>query len=212
MHRHSNQEDLNLGTLAELLALRSPPIKAAVIAMAAICLAACSALESREITDCETSLTAKLKSPASYKRISADRTFMDIEKPQQVWVDIEYDAVNSFNAPLRDHEFCKYPATKTGQVDWQAYDRQLAADADEAVAAATAAVADADKAMSAAGDAKAAAEKAADQAEREANRALATARKGSKYPYVAPDGVDILNGQDEANWEKYGTTDPQGGE
>jgi hypothetical protein len=33
-----------------------------------------------------------------------------------------------------------------------------------------------------------------------------------KFPYVAPDGVDIRNAADEANWKKYGTTDPNGGE
>jgi hypothetical protein len=33
-----------------------------------------------------------------------------------------------------------------------------------------------------------------------------------RYPYVTPDGVDITNEQDERNWRKYGTTDPNGGE
>ena len=32
------------------------------------------------------------------------------------------------------------------------------------------------------------------------------------FPYVAADGVDIRNAEDERNWEKYGTTDPDGGE
>ena len=37
--------------------------------------------------------------------------------------------------------------------------------------------------------------------------------KGSnRFPYVAPDGVDILNATDEAKWKKYGTTTPDGGE
>lgn len=30
------------------------------------------------------------------------------------------------------------------------------------------------------------------------------------YPYVAPDGVDIFNAEDERNWQKYGTTTPGG--
>ncbi|QSR16042.1 hypothetical protein CA833_02325 [Novosphingobium sp. KA1] len=34
----------------------------------------------------------------------------------------------------------------------------------------------------------------------------------NRFPYVAPDGVDIRNATDEANWKKYGTTDPDGGE
>ncbi len=33
-----------------------------------------------------------------------------------------------------------------------------------------------------------------------------------RYPYVAPDGVDITSEEDERNWRKYGTTDPNGGE
>ncbi len=33
-----------------------------------------------------------------------------------------------------------------------------------------------------------------------------------RYPYVAPDGVDITSEEDERNWKKYGTTDPNGGE
>jgi len=33
-----------------------------------------------------------------------------------------------------------------------------------------------------------------------------------RFPYVTPDGVDIRDAQDEANWKRYGTTDPEGGE
>ncbi len=33
-----------------------------------------------------------------------------------------------------------------------------------------------------------------------------------RYPYVTPDGVDITSEEDERNWRKYGTTDPNGGE
>lgn len=35
---------------------------------------------------------------------------------------------------------------------------------------------------------------------------------GQKYPYTAPDGVDIRNESDEVNWKRYGTTDPHGGD
>lgn len=40
----------------------------------------------------------------------------------------------------------------------------------------------------------------------------ASSPKSDRFPYVAPDGVDIRNAEDEANWQKYGTTDPAGGE
>jgi hypothetical protein len=33
-----------------------------------------------------------------------------------------------------------------------------------------------------------------------------------RFPYVAPDGVDITNEEDERNWQKYGTTRPGQGE
>ncbi|WP_132388503.1 hypothetical protein [Novosphingobium sp. PhB165] len=34
----------------------------------------------------------------------------------------------------------------------------------------------------------------------------------SRFPYTAPDGVTITNAADEANWKKYRTTQPDGGE
>ena len=34
----------------------------------------------------------------------------------------------------------------------------------------------------------------------------------SRFPYVAPDGVNIDSERDEKNLKKYGTTDPNGGE
>lgn len=33
-----------------------------------------------------------------------------------------------------------------------------------------------------------------------------------RFPYVTADGVDITNEEDERNWKRYGTTDPDGGE
>jgi hypothetical protein len=34
----------------------------------------------------------------------------------------------------------------------------------------------------------------------------------SRFPYVTKDGVNITSAADEANWKRYGTTDPGGGE
>jgi hypothetical protein len=45
-----------------------------------------------------------------------------------------------------------------------------------------------------------------------AARPQAQAQAKRRYPYVTPDGVDITNAEDERNWRKYGTTDPNGGE
>ncbi len=38
------------------------------------------------------------------------------------------------------------------------------------------------------------------------------AEEKRRYPYVAPDGVDITSEADERNWKQYGTTQPDGGE
>lgn len=38
------------------------------------------------------------------------------------------------------------------------------------------------------------------------------AQNPKRFPYVTADGVDIANEEDERNWKKYGTTDPNGGE
>ena len=52
---------------------------------------------------------------------------------------------------------------------------------------------------------------AADKAASEAANGIEPT-KGRRYPYKMPDGVDITNSQDERNYKRYGTTDPDGGE
>lgn len=132
-------------------------------------------------------MLSKLKAPSSYKRIKAYSVFMDKQQPPEVWVSIEYDAVNSFNAPLRDFEVCKFPANASGGVDWVKYNSAIGTAVSDAAKDAAAAVTSASKVEQ-----------------------LEPVR--SRYPYVAPDGVDIRDATDEANWRKYGTTDPSGGE
>jgi hypothetical protein len=185
----------------------------------------CHSLEPRELQLCEATLKAKLKAPSSYKRVSTDTTYMKDQNPPQVWVSIEYDAVNSFNAPLRDREICMYPANKGGGVDWVQYEkaqdeetRRLLAPPlplpDPATANKTAEeeLRKADAAAAAADKAAAAAFAASSQADAEERDASNLPTGSDRFPYKTPDGVDITNARDEANWKKYGTTDPNGGE
>jgi hypothetical protein len=181
------------GSCGVILSLCAPlklSIRCLALGMATL-LAGCSTFDPSEIKDCEASIQSRLKAPSTYKRISATRTFMSEEKPPEVWVSIAYDAVNTFNAPLRDSTICEYPAFVSGSVDWTKYQAaqargELAIDAIDAAAA--------------------------EAVRKEAAAAKAAAKAKPKYPYVAPDGVDILNAEDERNWKKYGTTDPDGGE
>ncbi len=55
---------------------------------------------------CETVLKAKLKSPKSYERVEA--------KISGSVVIIAYDAVNSFNAPIRDEKVCNFELNNDG--------------------------------------------------------------------------------------------------
>jgi hypothetical protein len=57
---------------------------------------AISGCQDPEIRACDEAVKAKLKSPSTYKRISQDG------------VEIVYEAVNSFNAPIRDRGNCYY--------------------------------------------------------------------------------------------------------
>lgn len=59
-----------------------------------------TACDSAEDKACDDAIKATLKAPSSYKRIS------------KVGGKIEYDAVNSFNAPLRGRGVCLYDAEK----------------------------------------------------------------------------------------------------
>jgi len=103
-------------------------MRLALIALVAMALSGCGAFQSPEEQRCEAQLLDKLKSPASYKRVSSHVTDIDPDDPANLssvterWVTIEYDAVNSFNAPLRGTEICRYPL-KNGQADvWNSID------------------------------------------------------------------------------------------
>lgn len=66
------------------------------------------------IAACEKQLKFKLKAPSTYKRVAASRQSINAQNPSDAghpneeWVTIEYDAVNAFNAPIRDTEICRY--------------------------------------------------------------------------------------------------------
>lgn len=68
-----------------------------------------------EVAQCEERLIGKLKAPSTYKKVKVDVTDInpsnpeDIEHPKERWVTITYDAVNSYNAPIRGSEMCRYP-------------------------------------------------------------------------------------------------------
>lgn len=93
-----------------------------LIALLLVFTSGCSTLEQPEVQRCEEQLLGKLKAPSSYKRINVRVTDINPKDPSDLvhvserWVTIEYDAVNSFNAPLRDTEICRYPL-KNGQAD-----------------------------------------------------------------------------------------------
>lgn len=90
----------------------------AVVALLAstTALAAC---DSSQVRACEIRLKERLKSPASYKRVSAEvsRIPKNIHDPPYDSVTITYDAANSFNALLRDKETCFFHPGTTEQFD-----------------------------------------------------------------------------------------------
>lgn len=59
---------------------------------------------------CERNVISKLKSPSSYVRKSAN-SFIDVEK-KHIFVNIEYDASNSYGVPIRDTELCQFETEK----------------------------------------------------------------------------------------------------
>jgi hypothetical protein len=80
------------------------------LALIAVAMPSCS-LQSRAVSKCETLLLATLKAPASYRRVT-DLVGPTVKGRQSVV--ITYDAVNSYNAPLRDTFLCQFdPATGT---------------------------------------------------------------------------------------------------
>jgi hypothetical protein len=64
-------------------------------ALAALALAGCS---DTKLTKCDDAIKATLKAPASYKRVSVSGS--------EGSYNITYDAVNSYNAPLRTSGRC----------------------------------------------------------------------------------------------------------
>lgn len=66
------------------------------------------------VTICETVLKARLKAPKSYERVDAAIS--------RNLVRITYDAVNVYNAPLRDVKVCAFAAMKDGRFTLTAYE------------------------------------------------------------------------------------------
>lgn len=115
-------------------------------------LAGCSSLESAEVQQCERFITAKLRSPSTYKRIDKQVTHINPNNPSdlnnltEVWVSIEYDAANAYGTPIRDRYTCKFPR-KDGKADTSNYidfdaptEVEIDAASDELDAAADAAI------------------------------------------------------------------------
>lgn len=160
------------------------------LAAAVLSLGSCDRFTAPEILDCEAQVMTAIQTPGTYKRVSAHRVLIDQKKSPEVWASVTYDAQNEYGALVRDTKICKYPA-KGGQVDWAAADQERNAEirAQDAVL------------------------KQYERTEPTSRAAtLGESQKPSRFPYVAPDGVDITNARDEANWKKYGTTDPTGGD
>jgi hypothetical protein len=72
----------------------------AIVLGLAVLVSACG--EKPELAACDAAIQARLKSPASYKRVSA----VGDAKDGLGTLTISYDAVNSFNAPLRSSGTC----------------------------------------------------------------------------------------------------------
>lgn len=75
----------------------------AILASALIGMATAHAADDPAITICEEVIKAKLRAPKSYERVSA---VID-----GVRVHVTFDAVNVFNAPLRDRKTCRFALT-----------------------------------------------------------------------------------------------------
>lgn len=72
-------------------------------------LAGCSKPPAPEIKDCESNLLSKLKAPSTYKRAAVSSIRISDAKSEYQSVSIDYDAQNSYGAPIRDKEICVYP-------------------------------------------------------------------------------------------------------
>lgn len=81
---------------------------AALILMAGCAGEGAPSNEEKLIAECEQWLKERLRAPSSYKRVSATAAIPDEAESRQS-VFIEYDAVNAFNAPLREIAQCDFP-------------------------------------------------------------------------------------------------------
>ena len=68
----------------------------------------CTKLTDPYLDQCESYIQGRLKAPSSYKRVSY--TSHPMEDGKEYWVSVKYDAVNSYNAPIRDTYICQFPA------------------------------------------------------------------------------------------------------
>lgn len=91
-----------------------------LLPIALITLSGCSTFDPPEVAACEKYLVAKLKAPSTYKRINASSVGVPYAKPTEWDVDIEYDAANAFNTPIRDHQLCQFPLSN-GRPDTSKY-------------------------------------------------------------------------------------------
>lgn len=66
------------------------------------------------VNECEAATQAKLRSPSSYKRVGVSVVDINPANPGDLshlterWIDIDYDAVNGYNAPLRGKHHCRF--------------------------------------------------------------------------------------------------------
>lgn len=91
-------------------------LRAYLALIAALALSSC---DSDQVWTCEAQLKDRLKSPASYNRVSVETVQIgsSIHKPPYDEVTITYDAANSFNALLRDKETCFFEPATTNRFD-----------------------------------------------------------------------------------------------
>ena len=89
-------------------------MRIAFAAVVALLLGACNAFEQDGVSQCRKSIQDTLKAPASYKEADVQVTDINTKTPEdlrhltQRWVTITYDAVNSYNAPIRDKRMCSF--------------------------------------------------------------------------------------------------------
>jgi hypothetical protein len=87
-------------------------MKIASLIMSLLLLTGCG--EKQGVDQCEQAIKDKLKAPSSYHRVSVDVNDINAANPSDIsrfterWVDVTYDAVNSFNAPLRGRQHCRF--------------------------------------------------------------------------------------------------------